>query len=157
MAIVLPANRRKQMITSYTTDVTREMNEQVLRRFQTDDPGLLAIVGAFVEKTPALVNDTMEAMLPAISDLIARAHAQQYTREELSQILAFGQTPIGAKFLCQVNDLWKGPEVQTEIYRQKRAMESRQTPLMNEFISSVGTYLYAHRNVAVKLDKQGAN
>lgn len=157
VAIVLPPDRAMAIMGSITDSVMRPIEAQMHTQLGTDDPGLNAIFNDFLRTIPGSLRATIEPMMPDMVEAMAQAYARTFTREELAQVLAFGQTPAGAKYLSRASDLVKDASVQAFYARLVPAIQAQQAPLVADFKRKLSDYLAAHPDVAKKMKAASAH
>jgi hypothetical protein len=91
--------------------------------------------------------------MPQMIEAMALAYTHKFDRDELAQILAFGRTPAGAKYLSRSAELIQDPDVQAFYARLIPAVQAQQGPALAEFKRRLTEYLTAHPDVAQKMSK----
>jgi hypothetical protein len=148
IAIILPPDRIDATVNRMAEAIARPMAAQWRRQITTSDLGLIAIVDEFMAKIPVVVRETMVPMMPDLTEAMARAYARQFSRDELAQILAFGQTPAGARYLGRASDVLQDADVQAFYARLMPAAQAREAPLLAECKAKLDAYMAAHPELA---------
>ena len=65
----------------------------------------------YLSRVRASSNALIEEASPAVFAAFARAYARRFSHDDLVQIRAFVETPAGARFVQQVDDLLSDPDV----------------------------------------------
>jgi len=153
VAIALPPERMTIFINNLVDAALGQIHEQTVDAVHTSDAGLLAIFSDFDTTATESARMMMLQTAPGLSDALARAYAHEFSREDLRQILIFGQTAAGAKYLSRAHELMHDPEVQSYLNVLHFALLSNEAPMVTDLKSKVWTYLSAHPDVAKAMNK----
>jgi hypothetical protein len=157
VAIVLPPDRAMAIMDSISKSIMRPLETMLRQQVHSSDPGLNAIFSDFLNTMPATLHATMQPLLPEQSEAMARAYARKFDRNELTQILVFGQTPVGAKYLSRSTELMQDPDIQAFYARLVPAVQAQQAPQVAEFKRKIAAYLAAHPEVAKQVRQSSGN
>jgi hypothetical protein len=150
--IVMPPERVDAIVAAVTDAIAKPLKGQ-LAPFTAEDPGLAKLMDDFMHDILQVSRTTMVASMPAMRIAMARAYARNFTREELAQILAFGQTPAGGKYLSRAADLLQDPDVQAYYAQLMPMVQKDMAPALETFKRKVQDYFKAHPDVAKKINK----
>jgi hypothetical protein len=142
---------------SISKSIMRPLETMLRQQVHSSDPGLNAIFSDFLNTMPATLHATMQPLLPEQSEAMARAYARKFDRNELTQILVFGQTPVGAKYLSRSTELMQDPDIQAFYARLVPAVQAQQAPQVAEFKRKIAAYLAAHPEVAKQVRQSSGN
>jgi hypothetical protein len=152
IVIVLPPERTEAMTSRIMALITKPMLAQASTAFQSD-AGLARIWDDYVADITRIARDTVHDMIPGLRVAYAQAYARYFSRDELAQILAFGQTPVGAKYLSRASDLLQDSSIQAVMMQSMTDTRTRIRPAIETFKTRLQAYLAAHPEVAKKIDR----
>jgi hypothetical protein len=106
--IAFPKESRMQLLEGMMNAVSTQFRPTVN---ETNDPGLQAIQDRYFARMMAKTKVDLEGSSPGMFAAIARAYARTFTKDELTQIKAFVDTPAGARFIQRSPQTLSDPDV----------------------------------------------
>lgn len=153
IAIVLPPDRVDAMVTKLMDALARPMAGQ-FSAYTQGDPGLEKLFNDFMADAAQSGRTSLIATMPELRTATARAYARNFTEDELSRILAFGQTATGRKYLSRASDLMQDPDVQATFAKMMPQVQGGMQPAVAVFKRKLQAYLKAHPSLAKKMAEQ---
>ena len=98
IAIIYPPEQRDAMMNEMVTALMGQIRTGTHLPAMFEDPGLKAILDRAFASMPGRLMPVISRNLPRMHEAIATAYAREFTATELSQIVAFGQTPAGRRY-----------------------------------------------------------
>ena len=147
IAIVMPADQADAMVERMMGALLGPMYDKLGSRFDAD-PGLKAIWSDYRHDLTTTMNESMRALLPDMRNAYAMAYAHHFTQVELSQILAFGKTSAGAKYLSRSSELLQDPGIRALMVQGMTEAGAKVQPLSLAFQAKVKAYYAAHPDLA---------
>jgi acyl-CoA thioesterase len=120
------------------------------------DPGLKAILDAYLDDLPARLMPMMRVHLPKIIEATAVAYTNEFSLQELEDIHAFARTETGRHYFSQSAKLVGDPAVAAANTAYMGDLQRLQKSLGEEFMKEAIAYLEAHPEVLEQLNASNA-
>jgi hypothetical protein len=120
------------------------------------DPGLKAILDAYLDDLPARLMPMMRVHLPKIIEATAVAYTNEFSLQELEDIHAFARTESGRRYFSQSAKLVGDPAVAAANTAYMGDLQHLQKTLGEEFMKEVIAYLEEHPEVLEQLNASKA-
>jgi hypothetical protein len=120
------------------------------------DPGLKAILDAYLDDLPARLMPMMRVHLPKIIEATAVAYTNEFSLQELEDIHAFARTDTGRHYFSQSAKLVGDPAVAAANTAYMGDLQHLQKTLGEEFMKEVVAYLEEHPEVLEQLNASKA-
>lgn len=114
------------------------------------DPGLHAILDDYFAAIPDALRPSVEAMMPAQMDAVAKAYTRMFSKKELDDILTFAKSPSGSTFLQRSMDVMSDPEVAAVNANYFKGVMQKSHEMAKGLEAKIKTYLEAHPEAAPK-------
>ncbi|WP_428333663.1 DUF2059 domain-containing protein [Novosphingobium sp.] len=150
IAIVLPPDQAELTVTRMMDAITAPMIASAGAKFDSD-PGLKTIWASFIDQVTATARETMRSLIPRMRVAYSVAYARHFTRDELTQLLAFGKTPTGAKYLSRASELMQDSSIKALMVQSMNQTTDKMQPAIESFKVRIKAYLAAHPEVAKSL------
>lgn len=109
------------------------------------DPAASDRNAAMGEAMVSLISEVMVEMEPAYRSGLARAYAVRFTSDELSDLAAYFNTPVGEKYAAESFLIFADPQVMASMNEMMPAMMQRM-PAMIEMMTAAGAEFPAGRS-----------
>lgn len=152
--IAMPPASRMEMMDRITTAMLKPLKEQFNGMPGMDDAGFRAIFDGFLSQLPAMSHDVMGPIMPQLADAMALSYARLYSRDDLTQVVAFAHTPAGERYLQRATLVMQDPDIQAVFAQLMQAMQQRQQASLVELQRSTRAYLAAHPDLAKRMAQQ---
>ncbi|WP_353230759.1 DUF2059 domain-containing protein [Novosphingobium sp.] len=152
IAIALPPEHANAMVSRMMGAITRG-SQREFSAITHDDPGLNKLVGDTMHEVEQEARKYLIATMPEMSVAMSRAYARNFTHDELLQILAFGQTPAGTKYLSRASEFMQDPDVQAFMTKLMSQVGVLTTPAVRSLVPKIDAYLKDHPELARKINR----
>lgn len=143
-----PAERSERMHALMGT--MTEQFRQGIDMEKVTDPGLRAILDDYFAAIPDALRPSVEAMMPAQMDAVAKAYTRMFSKKELDDILTFAKSPSGAAYLQRSMDVMSDPEVAAVNASYFKGVMQKSQEMAKGLEAKIKTYLEVHPEAAPK-------
>jgi hypothetical protein len=155
MTAMFPEDQREQMILGMAVAMGQQAAAGVMTGPVFEEPGIKAIVEAYLAELPQTLRPLFAKHLPSIFEATAIAYTRKFSLDELRDIGAFAKTSSGQRYFANLQTLLSDPAVAAA----NQAMFNDVGPIQSEqsarIVQQVEAYLIANPDVIERLEKAG--
>lgn len=116
MSLIMPPAQREAMTNAMIGGVMANMtagisNSANLEAAFAAQPAARAVWDRFIARQMQLATDDLQAEMPALIEVMAKAYARRFTLDQMADISAFFGTPTGQAYLRESMTVMSDPDV----------------------------------------------
>lgn len=153
---MFPPDKREQILLDLAGAVASQAAAGVMTGQLFEEPGIKAIVDAYLADLPTNFRPLFAKHMPRIFEATAVAYTREFTLEELRDISAFARTPSGQRYFISLQKFQSDPVVAAANQAMFADLAPIQQAASARLRQQVEDYLIANPQVLERLQKSGS-
>lgn len=153
IAVMFPPQARDAQMRDLMTAMSKQVRDGFGATLQTGDPGLTALLDAYLARLPDTLMPLTRKHFPQILEATASAYTREFSLAELQELRRFSATPTGTHYLSRATALIADPAVASANTRYFTELQSIQKVETEKLKAEIIGYLEKHPELAKKLSK----
>jgi hypothetical protein len=141
LEIAFPPANRADMMASMMDSLVEQTRKNMENYQPAADKDFQKVLNRSTQRMFDEVKAAVNAALPDYFDSMARAYARDFSRDDLTAILAFVKTPAGQRYFERAPQLLKDPDVQAASQRMTAQMLKKMPEIQKETMRDVENYV----------------
>jgi hypothetical protein len=141
LTAAFPPEKREQLFSSTLDSIVDQTRKTLATRAPVGDKDFQVILDHSIQRQFDQMKTILNGQIPDIYDSMAHAYARMFSKEDLTQILAFVKTPAGQHYFQQATAVLKDPDVQAANQRMLTQLLAKLPDLQGQTMQEIEDYL----------------